>query len=125
LRAKHRPAAGKDLHQAITVVVVRGVPWWGVIFSAAAPALMVGGWTVAAGLQPRSFDPVAQTVSALAAPGAADRWVMTLTFLVVGVCDFATRNVSVITHRSAAPGADGRRPRRSRPTMAHPAQPPP
>ncbi len=64
---------------------MRGVPWWGVVSSAAAPVLMVGGWTVAAGLQPR-FDPVADTVSALAAPGAADRWVMTLTFVAVGVC---------------------------------------
>jgi hypothetical protein len=72
------------------VVVVRGVPWWGVILSAAAPVLMVGGWTIAAGLQPHSFDPVAQTVSVLAAPGAADRWVMTLTFLVVAACDFVT-----------------------------------
>jgi hypothetical protein len=62
------------------VVVVRGVPWWGVVSSAAAPVLMVAGWTVAAGLQPRAFDPVAQPVSVLAAPGAADRWVMTLTF---------------------------------------------
>ncbi len=68
---------------------MRGVPWWGVVSSAAAPVLMVGGWTVAAGLQ-RSFDPVADTVSALAAPGAADRWVMTLTFVVVGVCYFVT-----------------------------------
>ena len=64
---------------------MRGVPWWGVVSSAAAPVLMVGGWTVAASLQPR-FDPVANTVSALAAQGAADRWVMTLTFVVVGVC---------------------------------------
>ena len=64
---------------------MRGVPWWGVVSSAAAPVLMVGGWTVAAGLQPR-FDPVADTVSALAAQGATDRWVMTLTFVVVGVC---------------------------------------
>jgi hypothetical membrane protein len=71
------------------VVVVRVVPWWGVVSSAAAPVLMVTGWTVAAGLQ-RSFDPVADTVSALAAPGAADRWVMTLTFVVVGVCYFIT-----------------------------------
>jgi Protein of unknown function (DUF998) len=70
-------------------VVVRGVPWWGVVSSAAAPVLMVAGWTVAAGLQ-RSFDPVADTVSALAAPGAADRWVMTLTFVVVGGCYFVT-----------------------------------
>ena len=65
------------------------MPWWGVVSSAAAPVLMVAGWTVAAGLQ-RSFDPVADTVSALAAPGAADRWVMTLTFVVVGACYFVT-----------------------------------
>ena len=69
---------------------MRGVPWWGVISSAAAPLVMTTGWTVAAGLQPRPYDPVAQTVSALAAPGAADRWVMTLTFLLVGACDFVT-----------------------------------
>jgi hypothetical protein len=83
-------AAGTVLHATATVVVVRGVPWWGVIWSAAAPVLMVVGWTMAAGLQPHSFDPVSQTVSALAAPGAADRWVMTLTFLVVGACYFVT-----------------------------------
>ena len=69
---------------------MRVVPWWGVVSSAAAPVLMVTGWTVAAGLQRHSFDPVAQTVSALAAPGAADRWVMTLVFVVVGACDFLT-----------------------------------
>jgi hypothetical protein len=71
------------------VVVVRGVPWWGVVSSATAPVLMVAGWTVAAGLQ-RSFDPVADPVSVLAAPGAADRWVMTWTFVVVGGCYFVT-----------------------------------
>jgi hypothetical membrane protein len=68
---------------------MRDVPWWGVVSSAAAPVLMVGGWTVAASLQPR-FDPVADTVSALAAQGAADRWVMTLTFAAVGVCYLVT-----------------------------------
>lgn len=68
---------------------MRGVPWWGVVSSAAAPVLLVGGWTVAASVQPR-FDPVADTVSSLAAPGAADRWVMTLTFVVVGVCYLVT-----------------------------------
>jgi hypothetical protein len=72
------------------VVVVRGVPWWGVASSAAAPVLMAAGWTVAARLQPHSFDAIAQPVSVLAAPGAADRWVMTLTFLVVGACDVVT-----------------------------------
>jgi hypothetical protein len=72
------------------VVIVRTVPWWGVVSAAAAPALMAGGWTVAAGLQPRPYNSVAGTVSALAMPGAADRWVMTLTFVVVGVCDVVT-----------------------------------
>jgi hypothetical membrane protein len=50
---------------------------------------MVTGWTVAAELQ-RSFNPVAETVSSLASTGAADRWVMTLTFVVVGSCYFVT-----------------------------------
>jgi hypothetical membrane protein len=54
-----------------------------------APVLLVGGWTAAASLQPR-FDPVADTVSALAAQGATDRWVMTLTFVVVGGCYIVT-----------------------------------
>jgi hypothetical membrane protein len=63
---------------------------WGVASSAAAPLLLVGGWTAASRLQPSSFDPVADTVSALAAVGAADRWVMTLTFLLVAVCDIVT-----------------------------------
>jgi hypothetical protein len=61
------------------VVVVRVVPWWGVVSSAAAPVLLVGGWTVAARLQPLSFNAV-----------AADRWVMMLVLLTVGVCDVAT-----------------------------------
>ena len=59
------------------------------ISSAAAPVLLVSGWTAAASLQPR-FDPVTDTVSALAAQGATDRWVMTLTFLVVGGCYIVT-----------------------------------
>jgi hypothetical membrane protein len=63
---------------------VRGVPWWGVVSSAAAPVLLIGGWTVAAGLQPGGFDQVTGTISALAAVGAADRWVMTLALLGAG-----------------------------------------
>jgi hypothetical membrane protein len=68
---------------------MRDVPWWGVVSSVAAPVLLVGGFTVAASLQP-SFNPVADTVSALAAQGATYRWVMTLTFLMVGVCYLVT-----------------------------------
>jgi hypothetical protein len=47
-------------------MLVREVPWWGVVSSAACPVLLLAGWTAAASLQPR-FDPVADTVSALAA----------------------------------------------------------
>jgi hypothetical membrane protein len=80
---------------------VRDVPWWGLVSSAAAPVLLISGWTVAASLQPQ-YDPVADTVSALAAPGATDRWVMTLTFLLVGGCYIIT----ALALRSA--GAAGR-----------------
>jgi uncharacterized protein DUF998 len=75
---------------APNVTAVRNVPWWGLLSSGAAPVLMVGGLTVATGLQPRSVDPMAETVSALAAVDAAERWVMTVTFLAVGVCYIAT-----------------------------------
>jgi hypothetical membrane protein len=64
---------------------MREVPWWGVLSSVAAPVVLIGGSTVAAGLQPR-FDPVADTVSDLAATGATDRWVMSLVFVLVGAC---------------------------------------
>lgn len=66
------------------------MPWWGLTSSAAAPALLVGGWTEAARRQPQPVDPVADTVSALAAVGAADRWVMTMTFAAVGICYIVT-----------------------------------
>ena len=70
--------------------VMRNVPWWGVLSSAAAPVLLAGGTAIAATLQPPSFDPVTDTVSALAAAGAASRWLMTATFLAVGTCDVIT-----------------------------------
>ena len=69
---------------------MRTVPWWGLTSSGAAPALLVGGWTEAARAQPQPVDPVADTVSALAAVGAADRWVMTMTFAAVGICYIVT-----------------------------------
>jgi Protein of unknown function (DUF998) len=83
-------------------VIVRAVPWWGVVSSAAAPVLMAGGWTVAAGLQqPHSYSQIADTVSALASPGAADRWVITLTFLLVAACDLVT---GIALRPARAPG---------------------
>jgi len=49
------------------------VAWWGVLSAAIAPALLIGGWTVAAALQPSSFDAMTRTVSSLAALGATDQ----------------------------------------------------
>ena len=66
------------------------VPWWGLVSAAAAPAALIGGWTVAAQLQPASYSQVTGTISALAGHGAADRWVMTLAFAVVAVCHVLT-----------------------------------
>jgi len=66
------------------------VPWWGLVSSAAAPVLLIGGWTVAASRQPEPFDPVADTISALAASGAGDRWVMTAALAGVGLCHVTT-----------------------------------
>lgn len=66
------------------------VPWWTVVSSAAAPVLLTGGWAVAGELQPGHYDPIRQSVSALAAMGATDRWVMTLAFVITAICYMAT-----------------------------------
>lgn len=68
----------------------RVVPWWGIASSAVPPVALAAGWTIAASLQLRPYDPVADTVSALAGTGATDRWVMTLAFVLAGVCEIIT-----------------------------------
>ncbi|MEV8512458.1 DUF998 domain-containing protein [Dactylosporangium sp. NPDC051484] len=73
-------------------VVARYALW----SSSAAPVLLIGGWTLAAALQPgpsvqhEGYDSLRDTISALAGYGAAHRWVMTLALLGVGVCHLAT-----------------------------------
>lgn len=66
------------------------VPWWGLVSSAAAPVLLIGGWTVAAARQRDGFDPVVRTISDLAAYGADDRWLMTVALAGLGVCHMTT-----------------------------------
>jgi hypothetical protein len=65
---------------------VRRVAGWGVISSAGSPALLVAGSTAAAALQPRSYNPVADTLSSLAAVGAVDRSLMTWALAGIGAC---------------------------------------
>ncbi len=67
-----------------------GVPGWGVVSSVAAPVLLIGGWTLAARRQHGGFDPVVDTISALAARDADDRWVMTTALAGLGVCHLVT-----------------------------------
>jgi hypothetical membrane protein len=66
------------------------VPWWGLVSSATAPVLLVGGWTLAAARQRGGFDQTAETISSLAGLGADDRWVMTCALAGVGLCHVAT-----------------------------------
>jgi hypothetical membrane protein len=63
---------------------------WVPVSAAVAPVALIGGWTVAAGRQPAAYDPVTDTISALAAGGATDAWVMTLGLAVVGGAHVAT-----------------------------------
>jgi uncharacterized protein DUF998 len=78
---------------------MRTVPGWGVVTSAAAPVLLIGGWTLAARLQPGRFDQVSGTISALAADDAAHRWVMTTALVGVGAAHVGT----ALALRPAAP----------------------
>jgi hypothetical membrane protein len=66
------------------------VRWWGLFSAAATPVALIGGWLVAAALQPAGYDPVHQTISALAAHGATDSWVMTSALYAVGLGNVLT-----------------------------------
>ncbi|MBA2349596.1 MAG: DUF998 domain-containing protein, partial [Solirubrobacterales bacterium] len=64
-----------------------------------APVALIGGWTLAASRQPASYDATRDTISALAAQGATDRWMMTTGFVVLGACHLVT----ALGFREAAP----------------------
>lgn len=63
---------------------------WGAVSAALAPVFMIGGWELAAALQPGGFDSVRETISALAARDAPQRWVMTTGLAGLGVCHMVT-----------------------------------
>jgi hypothetical membrane protein len=68
----------------------RPVPGWAVGTALLAPAVLVGGWLIAGALQPASYSPMHETISALAGQSGTDRWVMTTALLLVGTCQIAT-----------------------------------
>lgn len=63
---------------------------WVWVSAGLAPVALIGGWSWAAARQPPSYDPVRDTISALAAHGATDRWVMTAGLALLGVCHLLT-----------------------------------
>lgn len=63
---------------------------WVPVSATLAPVALVGGWTLGAARQPGSYDPVRDTISALAARGAEDPWLMTTALVVLGGCHVAT-----------------------------------
>ncbi len=68
----------------------RRIAPWAWLPAVAAPVALIGGWTLAAALRPDPFDPVTQTISALAGRGEPNRWVMTTALVVVGVAHVGT-----------------------------------
>ena len=52
--------------------------------------LLIGGWSLAAALQPAGYDPMVQSISSLAAHGAADQWLMTGALFLLGACNIVT-----------------------------------
>ncbi len=71
-------------------VLMRSVPAWALVSSGCAPLFLITGWVVAASLQGPPYDPAAQTISVLAAPGNSGSWVMTAAFIALGFCHLMT-----------------------------------
>ncbi|MER6714671.1 MULTISPECIES: DUF998 domain-containing protein [unclassified Streptomyces] len=69
---------------------MRSVPVWALVSSGCAPVVLIMGWLMAASLQGPAYDPAAQTISVLAAPGNSGYWVMTAAFIALGVCHLLT-----------------------------------
>ncbi|MFD5163558.1 DUF998 domain-containing protein [Streptomyces hawaiiensis] len=69
---------------------MRSVPTWALVSSGCAPVFLIMGWLVAASLQGPPYDPAAQTISVLAAPGSSGSWVMTAAFIALGFCHLMT-----------------------------------
>lgn len=66
------------------------VPRWALLTSGCAPVLLIAGWLIAGRLEGPAYDPVSQTISVLAAYGAAGFWVMTGALFALGVCHLLT-----------------------------------
>jgi hypothetical membrane protein len=66
------------------------VPWWARLSSACAPLVLIGAWALSAELQPATYTAMDDSISALAAQGAAYPWLMTCALYVLGLCYLTT-----------------------------------
>ncbi|MEV4628663.1 DUF998 domain-containing protein [Micromonospora sp. NPDC049523] len=69
---------------------MRPVPWWALLSAIGAPFFLIGGWTAGAARQPDHYDPIFDTISVLAGPGATDPWIMQLGLAAAGACYLVT-----------------------------------
>ena len=87
--ARNRP--GRDrTRPGSALQAAQPVPGWAVGTALLAPVVLAGGWLIAGALQPASYSPMHETISALAGYSGTDRWVMTTALLLVGSCQIAT-----------------------------------
>ena len=68
----------------------RPVAGWAVGTALLGPAVLVAGWMIAGVLQPASYSPMRETMSALAGAAGTDPWIMTAALVLVGGCQIAT-----------------------------------
>ena len=62
----------------------------GIVSATLAPVALIGGWSLAQTRQPAGYNPVRDTISALAAQHARDPWIMTTGLALLGACHLVT-----------------------------------
>jgi len=65
-------------------------PRWGLLSALGAPLFLVGGFSWGAARQRAAFDSTLDTISALAAVGADERWIMSTALVLLGACHVVT-----------------------------------
>jgi hypothetical protein len=63
---------------------------WAIVSAGLAPVLLTGGYLVSGALQPGSYSPVRETISAMAGQAGTDRWIMTGGLFPVAGCYLIT-----------------------------------
>jgi hypothetical protein len=65
------------------------VPWWTVLSAASAPVVLLGSAAIARSMRTKAYDPVSQTISALAVDGRG-QWIMTAGLAISAGCQIVT-----------------------------------